>query len=201
VLFDDHVRLGEPGREVTVLPLGTRLGLHRDLARVQLGHVGLGPLYFAELPPEHRVALGPRVGPTRTETVERVEDELQRFEVELNELDRFGRRLLIDRRHGENRLALVEWLVGQGRLARRVDLRNIVVSQDAFEPRQRLGRAEVDRPHPRVGHRADQQLTEDHAFGTEVLRVLGPPCDLRVKIRCLVVLPEQFVISHVRPPA
>ena len=202
VLLDDRVRLGEPGGEVAILPLVTGLGVHRDLARRHPGHVGLGPLDVAQLAPDHRVGVGPRVRPARTQAIERVEDELHRFEVDADALDRFGRRLLVDRRHRENRLALVERLVGQGGLVRRLDVvRQLVGRQDAFEAGERLGRAAVDRPHPRMGHRADQQLAEDHAFGTMVLRILGTPGDLRVEIRCLVVLPEQFVISHVRPPA
>ena len=200
VLLDDDVGVREPRREIAVRPLVGGLRLHRKLARREPRQVRLGPLDLGELAPPHRVALGPGVRSPGTEAVEGVEDERQRLEVDVDELDGAGRGLLVDGGHREDGLALVARLVGQGRLVRHVDLGQVVRGQDALDARQGLGRAGVDGHHPRVGHRAHQQLAEDHALGPMVLGVAGTAGDLRVKVRQPVVLSEQFVVSHFSPP-
>src|SRR6266516_3201482 len=49
----------------------------------------------------------------RPQALDRIDDERQWLETDVDPLDRFGGRQFVDRGDGENRLALIEWLVGQ----------------------------------------------------------------------------------------
>ena len=62
-------------------------------------------------------------------------------------------------------------------------------------PGQRERRARVDVADARVRHRAQQELAEHHAFGAEVLRVLGLAGHLAVHVGRHEVLSQQ-VVSH-----
>ena len=65
----------------------------------------------------------------------------------------------------------------------------------AFTPGMRQRRARVDPRDPRMRHRAEEQLREEHAVGAEVLGVLRLSGDLRDEIRRGVVLSDQLWIQ------
>ena len=106
--------------EVAIRPCVGRLA-HRQTALLVLSEVRLGPLEFRDLglwrilwPRLHPdVAVGARVRPTRTQRVERIDDERQRLKINANLFDRCRGGEFVDRGHGENRFALVERLIGE----------------------------------------------------------------------------------------
>ena len=94
-----------------------------------------------------------RPGP---QALDRIDHEGQRLVFDVDALDRLGRRQLVDGRDRENRLALVERLVGQAALAERAgddafaevgaldDRRQIVDGEDRLHAGHRQRRARVD---------------------------------------------------------
>ena len=86
-------------------------------------------------------------------------------------------------------------LVGQDRLGRRRQRRHVGGRQNAEHAGQRERRARVDVAHARMRHRAQQELAEHHAFGAEILRVLGLAGDFAVHVGRHEVLSQQ-VVSH-----
>ena len=63
-----------------------------------------------------------RVRAAGPQAFDRIDDEGQRLELDVDRFDRFGRGQLVDRGDGENRLALIERLVGQAALGLRAGL-------------------------------------------------------------------------------
>ena len=59
------------------------------------------------------VAVEARVGAARPQALDRIDDERQRLEIDVDALDRLRGGRFVDGRDGENRLALIERLVGQ----------------------------------------------------------------------------------------
>ena len=103
----------------------------------------------------------------------------------LDLFDRFSSRQFVDGRHGQNRFALIEGLVGQrllalwvgsDDLARVIDLilgtRHFVGRQDRFHAGHGERRAGVDAPDTRVRERAEEEPREQHPLGAEILGVL-----------------------------
>ena len=114
-------------------------------------------------------------------------------------LDRFGRGQLVDRGDGENRLALIERLVGERALGA-AKVRQIVGPENRLHAGHRQRGARVDADHARVRHRAEQQLGEQHPVGAIVLGVLRAAGDLRDQIGRRVVLADELLVRHGLPP-
>ncbi len=176
-LLHYEVRLGEAGVHVAHAPLHGRLA-HRELPFLRCGEVGLGPLHLSHALAIDRVSVQTRVCPPRTQTLKRIQHEGQRLEVDLDLFDRVGSRRLIHRRHREDRLAHVVRFVGQGTFPRGVRIRQIVGGQDVDDAGHRERAARVDASHPRVRHRAQQELGEEHPLRAEVLCEPGSSSDL-----------------------
>ena len=163
-LVEYEVRLRESGLDVAHLPLVGGGAARRELTPLGGGPVGALPLDGRHVRPGHRVAVEAGVRSSRAQAVERVEHERQRLEVEPDELDGIRGRRLVDRGHGQNRLAFVPRLVGERRLVGRVHRRQVRGGQDRRDPGQGLGGARVDASDPAVRHRAHEQLREQHAL-------------------------------------
>ena len=154
------------------------------------------------------VALRARVRAVGPQAFNRIDDEGQRLEFDRDRFDRLGRCHLVDRGDGENRLALIERLVGQAALGLRARLHafakrradggagQVVGGEDRLHAGHRQRRARVELLDARVRHRAEQQLGEQHAFDAVVLGVLRLARDLGDEVGRRVVLADQFVISH-----
>ena len=151
------------------------------------------------------VALRPRVRAVRPEAFNRIDDEGQRLEFDLDLFDRFRRGELVDGGDRQNRLALVERLVRQAAFGLRRRLHvlaerrprgragHFVRGEDRLHAGHRQRRARVEPRDARVGHRAREELAEQHAVDPEIFRVFRPPCDLRDEIRCRVVFADTLV--------
>ena len=168
-LVEDEVGLLEAGLEIAERPLVGVLA-ERQLAVAGRGEVLVGPLQLLHLRPGGAAGAAPaagrrrrgrtqtlpsraRVRAARPQALERIDDERQRLELDLDRLDRFGRGELVDGRDREDRLALVERLVGQAALAERAgddafaevgavdDGRQIVGGEDRLDAGHRQRRA------------------------------------------------------------
>ncbi len=222
-LVEDEVGLLEARLDVAGLPL-VRVLAERELPGPGRGEILFRPLQFLHLRPRGRgrracpgswlrgarrrqranpgVALRARVGTVGPQRFKRIDRERQRLVLDLNPLDRFGRGELVHRRHGQNRLAVIQRLHRQAALAERArddaltqvraldHGRQIVDGQDRFDARHRERRARVDAHHARMRHRAAQQLREQHPLGAEVFRVLRLACHLRDEVRGRIVLAD-----------
>ena len=133
--FVEHERrVLEAGLEIAERPLVGRLA-HRQLACVVVGEVRLGPFHVSDDLGRRRgcpclgaapdVAADARVGPAGPQAVQRIDDEGQRLELDLDFLDRLGRGELVDGGDGQDRLALVDRLVGERLLAFQVRLNRL----------------------------------------------------------------------------
>ena len=124
---EDERGVLEAGVEIAVRPLLGRLAhrqrcrrgasakscvgpLQRLDLRARRRSVGAGPAGGAGIPD---VAFESRVGAAGPQALDRIDDERQRLEIEVDPLDRLGGGQLVDGGDGENRLALIERLVGQ----------------------------------------------------------------------------------------
>ena len=222
-LVEDEVGLLEARLDVAGLPL-VRVLAERELPGPGRGEILFRPLQFLHLRPRGRgrracpgswlwgarrrqradpgVALRARVGTVGPQCLNRIHRERQRLVLHLNPLNRFGRGELVHRRHGQNRLAVIQRLHRQAALAERArddafseirtfdDGGEIVDCQDGFDTRHRERRARVDAHHTRMRHRAAQQLREQHALGAEIFRVLRLACHLRDEVGGRVVLAD-----------
>ena len=212
--FIEHQRgLLESGLEIAVRPLLGRLA-HRQLAVAFGGEVGVRPLQRLDLRAGGRsVRVGPcrrrripdvsfeaSVGAAGAKALDRIDDEGERFEVEVDSLDRFGGGQFVDRGDGENRFALVQRLVRQRTFGAAVRRRQIVGGQDCFDAGHGQRGAGVDVAHAGMRHGAEQQLGEQHAVRAIVLRIFRTSRDFGDKIWRRVVLPDQFLISHTPLP-
>ena len=224
-LVEHERRVLEPGFDIAVRPFHLRLA-HRHPPLVVFGEVLRRPFQRLDHQRAGRltgrrrraapgVALDARVRPVRPQALERIDDEGQMLEVDVDRLD--GRRggLFVDGGDGQHGLAGVDRLVGQRPLAiglaRMVSPRSVTVSAGAgirlavriaLHAGHRHRGARVDAPHASMRNRAEQQLREEHAVGAEILGVFRSARDLGHEIRRDVVLTDEFrIVSHGPPPA
>ena len=120
----------------------------------------------------------------------------------MNAIDGVGRRQLVDRGHGENRLADVQRFHRQAALAHAAgddalaeigaldDGRQIVGGENRLHARHGERRTRIDTCHAGVRSRAEQELGEQHAVGAEVLGVFGAAGDFRDQVGRRVVLAD-----------
>ena len=151
------------------------------------------------------VALRPCVRTVRAEAFNRIDDEGQRLEFDLDLFDRFRRGELVDGGDRQNRLALIERLVRQAAFRLRGRLHvlakrgaggrtgHVVRGEDGLDAGHRERGARVEPRDARVRHGAREELAEQHAVDAEVLGVLGSPGDFRDEIRCRVVFADTLV--------
>ena len=172
--------------------------------------------------PHPNVAFRSRVRPARPQAHQRIHHKRQRLEIEPNLFDRFRSSQFVDRRHRQNRLALIHRLHREPAISALICRKDgavivdavgrrgqIVRREDCLDAGHRQRRARIDAPDARVRHRAEQQLAEQHAVRAIVFRVLRTPRHLRDEVGRRVVLPDQFVlgrghilgIRHVSPSA
>jgi hypothetical protein len=150
---------------------------------------------------------------SRAQRLDRIDVERQRFVLDPDPLDRFRCGQLVDRRHGEDRFAAVERLIGQRPLVERARLdRGTVIGHAACRPwqivsgqdrldagqRQRFARIEAD---ARMWHLAEQELGEQHSLGSIVFGVLRLAGDLGDDVGRRVVVPDVLVVRHDAPHA
>ena len=198
-LVEHQSGVAETGFEVPVGPLVVDFA-HRQLALRRRGEVRFGPLDL--LDPRtalRRVAVLARVGAAGAQALQRIQDEGQRLEVQLDLLDRVVRGRLVHRRERRDGLAHEVRRVGEDGVARRVDPGHVVGGEDGDHPLHGERFPSIDRAHPRVRHRTRDEAAEEHAVGAEVLRVPGSSGDLCDHIRRCEVFPDQ--IRHWTPPA
>ena len=138
-------------------------------------------------------------GSARIEAHERVHAERQLFVVDLDEIDRVLRRLLVHRGDGENRLADEHRLVGQYRIARRRLRGHFVRSEDSEHAGQLERLARVDAPHASMRHRARQEPAEHHALGAKIFRVFRLAGDFAVDVGRDEILTQQVVCHDAAP--
>ena len=152
------------------------------------------------------VAFGARVRSTGPQRHHRIDDKRQRLVIDLDLLDRVGRRHFVDRRDRDDRLALIERLGrerhfrkrvralrgGLAELHRLLRLRNVLAGDDRDHAGHRQRGARVDAADAGVRQRAQQQLREQHAVGAEVFGVLRAAGDLRDQIGQHIVLPDSL---------
>ena len=182
------------------------------------------PLERPHLGADKHVAFHAGVRPARAKALKRIDAERQRFQIEHDFLDRFGGRQLVDGRHREDGLALVDGLVresqfgldvrlrgccrrptaaarpllfrGGGAAGGRSHNRHVVGGEDGVHARHFEGLARVDVAHSRMRHRTEEQLHEQHPVGAVVLRVFRSTRDLGDDVGRLIVVSDQLVIGH-----
>ena len=199
-LLQDQVGLGKPVLYVAILPLLGRL-THWKPVLPSRSKVSSCPFNCLQREPYiGHIAIGAGVGSPRSQALKGIDDEGKRLEIDSDLLDGLGSRRLIHSRHGQNRLAGIQRLIGQNRLTWGANLWYIVCGQNSNHAlhRQRLTR--VDPAHLGVRHGAREELGKEHPFRTEVLGVLGCPSDLAHKVGRDKVFSDQFVISHLSFP-
>jgi hypothetical protein len=146
------------------------------------------------------------VRPAWPQRIERIDDKRKPLEIDLNSFDRLRGGHFVHRGHRQNRLAHIDRLLRQPSLCVlvRLDHRavvgeavarggNFVGSKDSSDAGHRQGLAGVDPDYPRVRHRAQQQLAEQHAVGAIVLGVFRLSGNFRVEIGSGIVLADQLV--------
>jgi hypothetical protein len=208
--IEDERRVFESRVEIAVRPL-LRGFAHRQLAVAFVREIGGGPLQRLNLRPTRlavRIGRGRRRGipdvafqssvrAAGTKTVDRIDDEGERFEVEIDPFDGLGGRQFIDGGDGENRLALIERLVRQRAFGAGAGGRQIVSGQDGFDAGHGRCGACVDVANPCVRHRAEQQFSEQHPVRAVILGIFRTAGHFGDKIWRRVVLADEFLISHV----
>jgi hypothetical protein len=208
-LVDDDGGRREAGVEIAVRPLFRRLA-RRQRAFGRGREILIGPLQRLDFRARRRraaaaagrrrdrkpdVPVGARVRAGRPQALDRIDDERQRLEVDFDFLDRFGSRTFVDGGDRQDRLALIQRLVGE-RFFGAAKVRHLVGRENRLYARHRERRARVDPPYARMRHRAEQQFREQHAVGAVVLGVFGAPGHLRNQIGRRVVLANKFRIRH-----
>jgi hypothetical protein len=167
-LVDDDRGILETGVQVAVRPFVGR-GSHRQRAIASGGEILFGPLQRLKLWPGRRatgpgsgrrrriphVAFSSPVGAGRPEAFDRIGDEWQRLEPDVDPLDRLDGRQLVDRRDGEDRLALIKRLVSQRSLGA-AQVGQIIGGENRFDAWHRQRRAGIDADDARVRHRAEE---------------------------------------------
>ena len=128
---EDERRFLEAGLEVAVRPGRIGVLAHRQTARLYSSTSASVHFRSCTSGSARRLARhGRRTYPdvpfhagihrSRQQRRDRIHAERQRFPVDLDLFDRFSRRQFVDRRHSQNRFALIERLVGQRLLTLRV---------------------------------------------------------------------------------
>ena len=206
-LVDDDRGALEPGVEVAERPLLRRFARRQRAVR-RVCEVGVRPFQGLDRRTRRRrsgagrragrrwnphVAFQPRIGPARPQTFDRIDDERQRFQIDRDALNRLRRDRLADGGHGEDRLALVQRFVGQ-RALRAAQIRKIVRCQNRLDARHRERGRSVNLPDPRMRHRTQKDLREQHPFGPVVLRVLRAAGDLGHQVGRRVVHTDEFLV-------
>ena len=202
---DDECRGLEAGVEIAEGPFVRRVA-QRQRAGGSVREVLLGPLQRLELRSRRRsagaghrgcrrgkpdVAFETAIRAAGPQAVDRIDDERQRLEIEIDALDGGDRGFFVHSGERENRLALIERLVGQRTLGA-AQVGKIVRRENRFDAGHRERRARVDPAHARVRHRAEQQLREEHAVSAIVLGVLRAARDLRHEVERRVVPADQL---------
>ena len=116
------------------------------------------------------VAAGKRIDAAGIERVERVDDVIELFEVDLDRLDRGRGDFFRFGSYGDDRRAGVHRLAIEDRVDRRRKLRHIVGRDDGDDALDLQRRRGVDVAHARVRHRRQNELGMQHALGLEVFR-------------------------------
>ncbi len=223
--FVEHQRrLLEACLDIAVRP--RRIGglAHRHPAFIRFSELLRSPFQILDLRKRRRltrrrcgahpdVAFDPRGLRTGAQRLEGINVEREHFPPDLDLLNRFDRRLLVNGRDGEHRLSLVQRLgceralavgIGFKDLAHVVDLilrtRRVFRQQDRLDAGNRHRGAGVDAPDPRVRVGAQQQPREQHARRAEIFRIPGAAGDFGANVRRFVVLPDELCSSHLRPP-
>ena len=206
-LVDDRGRFGEARVEVTVDPLVGRLA-HRQRAVRGGSEILRGPLHGVEPGARRRrarlggrrrkphVPFNPTVRAAGPEALDRIDHEGQGLEVEPNPLDRVRRGQLIDGRDRQDRLALVQGLVGQRALGT-AQIGQVVGGENRLHARHGQRRAGVYSLYAGVREGAQQQLCEQHPVDAVVFGVFRPSGDLGDEVGRRVVPTGQCVIGHV----
>ena len=197
-LVEDEIGLREAFLDIAHLPFCVDFA-HRELVVVGFERLSV-PLDRTQegLPflAHEAVAANAGVRTTGSQAVEWVDDERQRLEVDLDALDCLGGGGLVDRRDGQDCLALVERLHGEGALGVGVVVgRQILRGDDALDAGHAQRGAGVDASDASVRHRARQNLGEEHAFGAEVLRVPSLAGDLRHQVGRYDVLADELPLT------
>src|SRR5439155_12167583 len=140
------------------------------------------------------VALRACVRAARPQRFDWIHDERQRFEFDVDRFHGLGGFELARRGNRENRLALIERLVRQPAfgLGGGLDVlaerraggraRHVVCRENRLHPRYRQRLARVEPLDARVGHRAREQLAEEHAVHPIILGVLRLAGDFRDEV-------------------
>ena len=152
-LIDDVVGCRKPSFNIADLPLIGHLTIGRQGAAVDLGPIHVGPRHVFQFPTVQCVPFETRVRPTRSQTVERVERKRQRFKIDLHLLNRISCCFLGHRRNRQNWLPLIQRLVGQHLLTRRLDRRQIVRREDRLHTRHRQCCPRIHIQDPSMRHR------------------------------------------------
>jgi hypothetical protein len=220
-LVENQVRLLEPGLDVADDPFIGVLA-ERQLSLPCRVEILVGPLELLHLRscrrgalcglrPDPDVAFGARVRRTGPEALDRIDDERQPLVFDVDALDGFGSRQLVNGSDCENRLALVERLHRQSALAQRAgddalaeigagdDCRQIVCGEDRLDAREGQRRGGVDADDARMRHRAEEELREQHPLAAEVFGVFRFAGDLGDEIRGGVVEAYEF-FQPSKPP-
>ncbi len=195
------LRLGETGFDVPVRPVFRRLA-HRHPSVLRGGEIGARPfegLQFQTLRADVAVETGIRT--VGMQTVERIDRERQRLQVQLDLLDRVLRRRLIYRGDRKNGLPDVLRLLREDRRIGSGYGRHLIRQQHTHDPRHLHRLGDIDALHQGVWHRAREQTAEHHPVGAEVLRVFRLARDFGHHIGGREILPEELVRHEGDAPA
>ena len=207
-LVENVVGVLEPCVDVADLPTDRRVFEQRHAAGIELCDLGLGDLHLLNLRWTPDVAFGSWIRPAGPQRQDRIDDERQRLVLDFDLLDRIGCRDFVDGSDRDNRLTLIERLScerdfrkgigslrgGFAELHRLLRLRNILAGNHRQYTGHRERCARIDAPDPRVRHRAEQELREQHAVRAEIFGILGAARHLRHEIGQHVILPDEFVL-------
>ena len=202
-LVEDEIGFGERRLDVAVLPLLADF-THRQLAGLGRREDLLRPLDGRDLAAHEGVAVEPGVRAAWPQARHRINGEGERLVIDLDLLDSQRRRRLVDRGHGQDRLAFIERF---GRVERALHdaftlrRRQIVFGENALDTFHRQRFACIDARDARVRHRAQQELGEHHPLRAEVLGVFRLAGHLRDDVGSLVILANIFVVRHFVPSA
>ena len=197
-LVEDQAGCGETGVDVTEGPL---LG---GFAHGQLpfghGEVPRPPLECPAAAAAHTAhaaapgggvdSAGACVGAAGVQALQGVDHEFQRLDIEPDRIDGILCGAFVHGRHGEDRVADEQRFVAEQRAGALVVGRQD--TENAFHRQRVRG---IDSVDAGVGHRAGQQLGENHALGAEILGVPGPTGDLGAHVGRHEILADQ-VVGH-----
>ncbi len=191
--FVEHqLALGERGVDVAVFPLLRRLA--RGHAGASLLEVLARPLQRLELDAGRAdIAIGAGVGRIRVQAGERIDMERQRLVFDAHLFEGILRGGFIFGGHQHDGRTDVAGLQGQQRNFRRFGILDVFRQQHADHARHLQGLADIDAPDAGMRIGTGQQAREHHAFGAEVLGILGFAGDLGHHVVRQEVLAEQLM--------